>query len=305
MKSKPVWKELIDNVHNKHLDYIQADGVGGLAFHYTSPAGLLGIISNQKIWLSDCDYLNDVSESDYFLSLASKIFTANKDKKAAQNLAFRSYMMSLFHSNDYGRGRETSSREIERRYVFSLSLDEDALSLWNYYTKTNDATGYNIGVDLGKFIQSIELTPNQVLLVGRVEYNRDYQEALLRELYDDYYDIYVNYTSPYQRKYLYAALEDNIIKYSVFMKADSYKSETEYRIAVFESGASQGSRQYREKNGAFLPYIEKEIDINSILSIMISPTTRADFVKSSITDLCDNYGIKNVSVKRSLIPARY
>ncbi len=305
MKSKPVWKELIDNIHDKHLNYIQADGVGGLAFHYTSPSGLLGIISNQKIWFSDSDYLNDVSESDYFLSLASNVFSTNKDQKAAQNLAFRSYMMSLFHSNDCGRGRETSSREIERRYVFSLSLDEDALSLWNYYTKTNDATGYNIGFDLEKIIESIKLTSNQTLLIGRVEYNRDYQEELLRELYNDYYDIYVKYTRPYQRKYLYAALEDNIIKYSVFMKADSYKSETEYRIAIFEQGTSLGSKKYREKNGAFLPYIEKEITIDSIRTIMISPTTRADFVKSSVTDLCDNYGIKDVSVKRSSIPARY
>jgi len=302
---KPIWRELIDKVHDKHLKNIQADGVGGLAYHYTSPAGLLGIVSNESIWLSDSDYLNDVSESDYFFSLASKMFSSNKTQKAAKNLAFRSYMMSLFHCNDSGRGRETTTRERERRYVFSLSLDEDALSLWNYYTKTSDATGYNIGINLEKFIDSIELTHNQTILFGRVEYNREYQEELLSELYNDYFDIYVKYPNSYQRKYLYEALEDNITKYSIFMKSDSFKSESEYRVAVFEKGITRGTRKYRNKNGAFLPYIEKQIDKDSVSSIMISPTTRADFVKSSVIDLCENYELKGITIKRSSIPIRY
>lgn len=80
-RSGPQWKAEIDRVHQKHLDNIQADGVDGLAFHYTSPSGLLGIFSKQSIWFSDCDYLNDSSESDYFFDLSSTVFgTASPSK---------------------------------------------------------------------------------------------------------------------------------------------------------------------------------------------------------------------------------
>ena len=68
-KSKPQWKNEIDLIHQKHLNNIQTDGINGLAFHYTSPSGLLGILSQKRLWFSDCDYLNDSSESDYFFDI--------------------------------------------------------------------------------------------------------------------------------------------------------------------------------------------------------------------------------------------
>ena len=218
MKRKTEWKKLIDVVHEKHINYIRQDTVDGMAFHYTSPNGLLGIISNQSIWFNNSDFLNDISESDYFFEISSKIGNSENRGKRADNLAFRTYLISMFHSNADGRGRETFSREKERRYIFSLSLDNDSLSLWNYYTKTIDATGYNIGIDLKRMTDSFELFSNQELLIGRVIYDCEKQKELLEELYNDYLSIYEQYTYSYQRKYLYNSLEDNITKYSMFMK---------------------------------------------------------------------------------------
>lgn len=304
MKEKPEWKKLIDCIHEKHINYIRKDSPDGLAFHYTSPIGLLGVISTQSIWLSNSDYLNDVSESDYFFGLCSDIVKPAHGKKA-ENLAFRTYLISMFHSKTTDRGRETFSREKERRYVFSLSLDSDSLSLWSYYTKTKDSTGYNVGFDLEKLTNSLELYSNQELLIGRVIYNYETQKDILRELYNDYLDVYERYTYSYQRQYLYDSLEDNIAKYSVFMKDSAFLCENEFRIAIFEKGLSQDKKQYREKDGAFVPYIIKKIDVDSVTSIMISSTTRTDFVKSSVVDLCDNYGVNHANVEKSKIPIRY
>lgn len=304
-RPEPQWKTEIDRIHQKHLNNIQIDGVEGLAFHYTSPSGLLGIMSNKNIWFSDCDYLNDTSESDYFFDLSATIFGADSPSQIAYNLSFRSYMMAMFHSNDNDSGRESFSRESERRYVFSLSVNEDTLPLWNNYTKTADSTGYNIGFNIEKLISSISLTSNQKLLFGRVIYISDLQEELLRELLDDYLQIYKKYRYSYQRKYLYEAIEDNILVYSVFMKDASFKCEDEFRIAVFEKGDASSERAYREKSGAFMPYIEKSIDLKSITSVMISPTTRTDFVKRSVEAMSKHFGIEVLDIKNSSIPLRY
>ena len=304
-KIKPQWKTEIDSVHEKHLNNIQIDGVNGLAFHYTSPNGLLGIMSRKCVWFSDCDYLNDTSESNYFFNLSSTIFSSVSKSKIVQNFSFRSYLMAFFHSNNGNTGRETLSRESERRYVFSLSLNEDTLSLWNNYTKTADTTGYNIGFDLKKLIDSIYLSENQTLLIGRVIYTKEYQEELLKELFEDYLTLYKKHKSSYQRKYLYAAIENNILIYSVFMKDAAFKCEDEFRVAIFEKGATTSDLVFREKNGALLPYIPKSIDLKSIASIMISPTTRADFVKSSVISMSKHFGIESLEIKKSTIPLRY
>lgn len=304
-KSKTQWKVEIDAIHQKHLNYIQTDGVDGLAFHYTSPSGLLGIFSSKSIWFSDCDYLNDSSESDYFLNLSSTIFSPSSYSKVVKNFSFRSYVMAMFHSNDWSKGRESFTRESERRYVFSLSVSEDALPLWNNYTKTTDATGYNIGFKIKELIDSILLSSNQTLLIGRVIYIKELQEKLLNELLDDYLKLYQKYKNSYQRKYLYEAVEDNILIYSVFMKDAAFKCEDEFRIAVLEKGDVSADLVFREKSGAFMPYISKNIDLNSISSIMISPTTRADFVKSSVTSMSKHYGVNEIEIKNSKIPLRY
>jgi len=54
-----------------------------------------------------------------------------------------------------------------------------------------------------------------------------------------------------------------------------------------------------------MPYISKSIDVNSIASLTVSPTIRADFVKRSVTSMCEYYGIKEVDIKSSKIPLRY
>lgn len=304
-KAKPQWKVEIDAIHQKHLNKIQADGADGLAFHYTSPSGLMGIITNKSVWFSDCDYLNDASESEYFFDLSSTIFRSSSSSKVVENFTFRSYVMAMFHSNNLNKGRESFSRESERRYVFSLSVNDDALPLWNNYTKTADATGYNIGFNIKELADSISLSSNQTLLIGRVIYIKELQEELLNELLDDYIELYQKYKNSYQRKYLYKAVEDNILTYSVFMKDAAFKCEDEFRIAVFEKGDTSSDIVFREKNGAFVPYISKNIDLNSISSIMISPTTRADFVKSSVTSMSKHYGIEEIEIKNSKIPLRY
>ena len=304
-KLEPQWKTEIDRVHKKHLGNIQNDGVEGLAFHYTSPSGLLGILSKQNVWFSDCDYLNDSSESDYFLDVSSTVYGVASPSRMVENLSFRSYLLSMFHSNYNGSGRESFLRESERRYVFSLSVDEDSLPLWNNYTKTTDATGYNIGFNIERLVKSIPLTSNQTLLIGRVIYIRELQEELLRELFDDYLQIYKKYRHSYQRKYLYEAIEDNLLVYSVFMKDAAFKCEDEFRIAVFEKGAISSDLSYREKSGAFMPYIEKSIDLKSITSIMVSPTTRMDFVKRSVASMSKHYGVESLDIKNSSIPLRY
>lgn len=55
----------------------------------------------------------------------------------------------------------------------------------------------------------------------------------MRELYEDYWKLYLKLKHTYQREYLYSKLEDNIVRYSIFMKNPLFEHENEYRIIIF------------------------------------------------------------------------
>ena len=60
------WQIPINEVHEKHCLNIEKCDSNTVLYHYTSPAGLLGIFNSSELWFSDSDFLNDSSESDYF-----------------------------------------------------------------------------------------------------------------------------------------------------------------------------------------------------------------------------------------------
>ena len=304
-KAQMHWRGEIDAIHQKHLNNIQSDSVNGRAFHYTSPVGFHGIIANKSMWFSDCDFLNDISESNYFRELYKCINTRCVSSVKAENFAFRFMLIMSFHSRDQGEDRKFISQEKERRYVCSLSMDGDSLLLWNNYTKTNNMTGYNIEVNVDAFTRSIVTLNNQKKLTGRVVYDKKYQVKFLSDLFNDYLMMYLECQNQNQRNYLYEAMEDNLLVYSAFMKSDVFRYEKEYRVAILERGSTSNETLFREKNGAFLPYINKSFDVKSIMSVTVSPTTRSDFVKKSVESMSDYYGVKNLIVRNSEIPLRY
>ena len=60
------WQIPINKIHEKHCLKIEKCDSDTVLYHYTSPAGLLGIFNTSELWLSDSDFVNDSSESDYF-----------------------------------------------------------------------------------------------------------------------------------------------------------------------------------------------------------------------------------------------
>jgi hypothetical protein len=50
-------------------------------YHYTSPAGLMGIIRNREIWATKLHYLNDVSECGCALRITSQMLTEKEARE--------------------------------------------------------------------------------------------------------------------------------------------------------------------------------------------------------------------------------
>lgn len=300
------WQIPINKMHEKHCLKIEKCDADTVLYHYTSPAGLLGIFNTSELWLSDSDFLNDSSESDYFHEIYSQAnpFPGSAYKKQ-DRFKFNASMFSYYHTSSYSSPRETAHRIKETRYILSMSLDRDNLNLWSYYTKNAHSLGYSIGLKENAIDYMFRRDSDETLLSGKVIYDPDKQKQLLSELCEDYWKLYSKLKHTYQREYLFNKLEDNVVRYSVFMKNPLFAHENEYRIAVIRLGVnSTQQRLFREMNGTFIPYITQPIDLRDVVEIGISPTHRTEFVTRSLKELLGANGL-DATIYNSDVPLRY
>jgi hypothetical protein len=100
-----------------------------LIYHYTTISGLIGIISSQELWASDCRLLNDGTE----LSYAKDIFLKEVEKLKLP---------------PPGRGSgyiiPGSSLDYFQMYITCFCEDGDLLSQWRGYSTYQ---GYSLGFD--------------------------------------------------------------------------------------------------------------------------------------------------------------
>lgn len=299
------WQIPINEIYEKHCSKIEKCDSNAILYHYTSPAGLLGIFNSSMLWLSDSDFLNDSSESDYFEGIYHDAIPYLDNHSKEGRFRFNAGMFSYYHTSSFSHPRQTANRIKETRCILSMSLDRDNLNLWSYYTKNANNIGYSIGLKENAIQYLFRQDSDETLLCGKVIYNQDKQKELLRELYEDYWKLYLKLKHTYQREYLYSKLEDNIVRYSIFMKNPLFEHENEYRIAVVRLGSiSTQQRLFREMNGAFIPYITQSIDLRDVVEVGISPTHRTDFVKRSLTELLGAKGI-DAQIYNSEVPLRY
>ena len=138
-----------------------------LITHYTSDIGFEGIIKNKCLWFTDIRYLNDYYERQLYINGVKECLKLYYDENINSQLkSFNDDLLQIYNSAVFKR----------RVFVFSCSLDEDNLALWNYYSKNSGAGGYNLTFDLYELLASIvnDCPENQHfinVLCGNMRYN--------------------------------------------------------------------------------------------------------------------------------------
>ena len=126
-------------------------------YHYTSIGGLQGILKDKKLRFTNIKYMNDKDEIVAGLDSMAKDCNATEEE--------RTNLISAFTNH----GTQT--------FVCCFSLEEDSLSMWNYYTKEINNQGYNIEFDDKKLVESILRNNPELdgcdIAFGKVDYSKD------------------------------------------------------------------------------------------------------------------------------------
>lgn len=146
-------------------------------YHYTTAAGLKGIITSGAIYLTDALYLSDKSELSYGRDLASEVLA---DRGAQVTGPLRSFFAERVKSFDplYGPDFQVAF------YVASLCSRSDLLSQWRTYG--GGALGYALGFDVDSFNdRSKMLYPSfPQARLHRIEYDRKSQREVTEFVVD-------------------------------------------------------------------------------------------------------------------------
>lgn len=263
-------------------------------FHYTTIQGLFGIVESNCFWLTNIEYMNDLSETKYASELIKKMLF-DICEKVEYSYDFVDY---LKHINNI-------ESNYEECYIACFSSDGDSLPMWIMY-------GKEIGVAI-----EIDLCSDINFDFGKKCYFKDmiYDEKVLysfvNKVFDMYHEEYI-YLKKYKdiKKYI---IEDmvrdlifNILLYKTNIKNKNFIHEKETRLLyIYDESAEI---KYRVKNKLIIPYVEipiKRTDTKKIpiKSIIVGPGEEQNIIRNSIKKYLESRGY-NVEIKLSTIPYR-
>ncbi len=243
-----------------------------ILYHYTSVDALNGIITQNeyrdnilRFWCTEHNFMNDPKEIIRGRELVKKQLISKINNPELKKELLDSYL---------------SEKAVY--YILSLSNKADILPMWSTYGQ--NGTGICLELDT-TYIENREYD------ISKCAYSA---EELLQQINS----AIIAKTDKEQRS---LCLE--IAPNSMLLKPPYYSYENEYRIMFLISHREKWLKpKLRLNRGIIAHFIEYEIPIKALKSIIIGPNNNMRKVGNSIQQYLQYRGVENVRIKYSKIP---
>lgn len=280
-----------------------------VVYHYTTPDGVIGIISANRLWASNTLFLNDSLELEYakniILSEFSKIKKTIQGKEA---LSFLDSTKSYFI--------EWDNKEY---YVICFCESNDQLSQWRNYAYSG--SGYCIGFDTNHL--PINKYHDDEPRLRKVIYSEKKQRKIVNDLLLKACDLHnrINKYGPsdFDQGYFGYLISSAVEECRYCFKHPSFHEEKEWRIIDYAWSSKKREKKFRPSNNFLIPYIElcpedlidkdglkndKIISKLPIKEIVYGPTLNKDKTFLSLKMITNKYEYENVKIHGSKTPLR-
>ena len=313
------------------LDYYRSNGAatwGDSIFHYCSLDTCRNIIEHKKLRFSDVRFLNDTTEFQEVVRLVKivlKEYRKNLGKELYQYLSDKELLTNLenYHQN-YSRhllrkqkGDVKDSDIKYSVYTCSFSMNQDLLSMWNYYA--DNAGGVNIRFSNADFLfipKGIEDRIN--FLTGKVWYQEEEKKKCIVALLDDIKNLHNEFGDDIdheqKKRLIQRPFANAINNMRIFMKDENFYMEEEYRIAMIIDRQLLADKPmpnhyvagHFRRGNVFIPYIDVPFQSERMEHIKVAPTLKNEFpmIKLGLEDLLFQNNLANIDISYSEIPMR-
>ncbi len=267
-------------------------------YHYTSGAGIKGIVGSLSLQATMLHYLNDAREFKHGLSVAQSALRHRGQRDS--NVTHQELLSSLADALD----------RIEHLQicVFCLSEEEDLLSQWRSYCPPEG--GYALGFHIPTLID--RLADNQGLRLLKCTYDPILQRAAVDELLNEILPGHFSALGSGVpcKEVVEAALAMFISKFSLVaatFKHPSFSEEREWRIVSSPLATTDHRLHFRAGKGMLIPYLEITLsgEPAAFGPITIGPNPHQYIAGNSLLAFLTNVGITNwQGLRNSQIPYR-
>lgn len=272
----------------------------GLLFHYTTPAGLIGIIESNSLWATDAYYLNDVAELSGGVRRAREQLSQMRDAAASTTRARIDHILHAIR--DIGTPKTMSV------FVASLSARHDLLSQWRAYCRGG---GFAIGFPADQLEKAAS---NQRFVLRQCIYADTDHDAEIRRVIDQTLADWLKapplpLESDNRRHEVPLHFAWELIRTSSCLKDDSFSEEREWRVVLHPGGHyDPETRFFRAQGGLVVPYtkliLPDSTDFWGKTHIVVGPCRNMEASKASAYDLVRRHKGHAIALSTSRTPYR-
>lgn len=273
-----------------------------ILYHYTTIAGLYGILSSGSIWLTDIFSMNDTSELRYGISLARNLYEDRRPKE------------SKLIEETFNRLSDILP-QICHYLSCSFSQEGDDLGQWRAYG--DDGCGYSIGFEgasLGSAFESMA-TDSKIFNFGNFQVGYNSKDVLrVFEQMIDYmpsiegiHDTGADASEAFKLwQPLVAELFRWLIVFSLHFKHPAYSNEKEYRLLLLANPSLNPPLKFRPRAHELIKYREFNWRALGVIprKIVIGPAADCDKARAFAERCLKDCGLSDVEIVPSGIPYR-
>lgn len=256
-----------------------------LLYHYTSAAGLLGIVSSSSLWATAIQYLNDGEEVAYAANIVADYARTRSEELEA---AFQ-----RGHNDSWQGGRAErlwgiaegidghAQFRYSQPYVTCFCSQGNLLSQWRAYA-TNG--GYALGFEFDA------LTDYAAAGGGRLD-EVLYGVQALAELKEELSGLGPGAGFPGANGWAYA--NEVVWPLLVRVKNPAFHEENEWRVILDAQKRSQAQRRILFRTGVTLgviPYVELPIEMRCLRSVIVGPGPYPEIRRAGVSELLRSRG---------------
>jgi hypothetical protein len=249
---------------------------GRVLYHYTSVAGLVGILERRCLFASDVWFLNDASEVRYaqtrMLEQVRKWTDFGSDQPWVEELLEVS---------------EAKPGWLDDVFVTSFCEERDLLSQWRGYAAGGFAVGF-----AADGLAALDRAPGAARLV-QVDYGAESGRRRLRALFEQ-----LAAGGPYTQEEGERLARKVLLPEMASVKEPSFSEEREWRLLVVEERAER--ILFRVNATAVVPYVEVALPEPSPVSeVVIGPAVDQQMRRRGVEQLLARRGYTGVAIRES------
>ena len=284
-------------------------------YHYTSADSFLNIVQPEGIllWASQIDCMNDKMEwlhaAEIYRAVCNQLLKAGEISEnfyqAVSHIKPSSKQLFLQKT---GENIISAHQEKSSRFICCFSKEQDSLPMWNYYSKSNARSGYNIGFFNAEIITSKRThTDPYVYHTYRVIYDDSTKFNIIRKRIKELGDLV---HTKEELEIVADEISYFLLEWAITFKCSDFAYENEVRLLV-DVPLSEAEKQvkYRTNNGLIVPYIEVRFPHDILSYVKIGPLSCLpddnELQREIVKKMLSSRGYRNIDVSSSKVPIRF